>query len=271
MATLIDTEATSVETENLLDDEQQLEQQEPEKQEAAATVKEDKPEQTDIPDKYQGKSVEDLVRMHQEAEKAMGKQGSEVGELRKIVDQFISNQLTNTAPQEEQETEDETDWFVDPDAALNKKLENHPTIKKMEEDQQKQVRESNKSKLQEKHPDYQDILQEQAFAEWIGQSKVRSRLFVEADQNYDTDAADELFTLYKERRQIASATVEAEKETRKNDINTASTGGARGSSTSTPKKKYRRSDIIDLMNKDPDRYAQLAPEFLLAYKEKRVY
>ena len=43
----------------------------------------------DIPEKYKGKSVKDIVRMHQEAERAIGKQGSEVGELRRIVDDFV--------------------------------------------------------------------------------------------------------------------------------------------------------------------------------------
>jgi hypothetical protein len=40
----------------------------------------------DIPDKYQGKSIKDIVQMHQEAEKLLGRQSSEVGELRRIVD-----------------------------------------------------------------------------------------------------------------------------------------------------------------------------------------
>ena len=33
--------------------------------------------QAEIPDKYRGKSAEDLVRMHQEAEKLLGRQSSE--------------------------------------------------------------------------------------------------------------------------------------------------------------------------------------------------
>ncbi len=42
---------------------------------------EPEPESTedDIPEKYRNKSVKDIVRMHQEAERAIGKQGSEVG------------------------------------------------------------------------------------------------------------------------------------------------------------------------------------------------
>ena len=33
----------------------------------------------DLPEKYRGKSMKEVVHMHQEAEKRMGKQGSEVG------------------------------------------------------------------------------------------------------------------------------------------------------------------------------------------------
>ena len=53
-----------------------------------------KPE-SNLPEKYQGKSVEDLVQMHQELEKFSGKQSTEVGELRKVVDNYIQTQLSN--------------------------------------------------------------------------------------------------------------------------------------------------------------------------------
>ena len=37
------------------------------------------PQEPDIPDKYKGKTAEELVQMHQEAEKLLGRQSSEVG------------------------------------------------------------------------------------------------------------------------------------------------------------------------------------------------
>ena len=43
-------------------------------------------EVSELPEKYQGKSVEDLVQMHQELERFTGKQSTEVGDLRKVVD-----------------------------------------------------------------------------------------------------------------------------------------------------------------------------------------
>jgi len=43
----------------------------------------------DVPEKYRGKTPKEIIAMHQEAEKLIGKQGGEVGELRKVVDDFI--------------------------------------------------------------------------------------------------------------------------------------------------------------------------------------
>ena len=45
--------------------------------------------ESEVPNKYRNKSIQDLVKMHQEAESRIGQQGSEVGELRKVVDKFI--------------------------------------------------------------------------------------------------------------------------------------------------------------------------------------
>lgn len=46
-----------------------------------------------IPDKYKGKSVEDIVKMHQEAEKMIGRQAQEVHEVRSLADQLLKRQL----------------------------------------------------------------------------------------------------------------------------------------------------------------------------------
>jgi hypothetical protein len=40
------------------------------------------PEEDPVPDKYKGKSLAEVVRMHQEAEAALGRQGQAVGDAR---------------------------------------------------------------------------------------------------------------------------------------------------------------------------------------------
>jgi len=227
-------------------------------------------EEQSLPEKYQGKSLEDVVQMHQEAEKLLGRQSSEVGELRKVVDDYISQSITTTAPQQYVEPEDDIDYFTDPQAAVNRAIENHPKIREAQHYTAEYKKQSSLAALQSRHPDMQDILNDSGFAEWIKASKIRTQLFVQADQQYDADAADELFTLWKDRKTVAQQTANVEKQARKQSLKAANTGNARGSAEGSRKKVYRRADIIKLMRTDPDRYQALSDEIMTAYAEGRV-
>jgi len=227
--------------------------------------------ESNLPEKYQGKSVEDLVQMHQELEKFSGKQSTEVGELRKVVDNYIQTQLSDQqAPQQQQQEDDDVDFFVDPQNAVNRAIDNHPKIKEAQAYTQQAKQQATLSQLKSKHPDMESILQDAGFAEWIKGSKVRTQLFVQADQGYDYDAADELFSLWKEKTSVAQQTANVEKQARKNTLKSASTGNARGTAEGSRKKVYRRADIIKLMRTDPERYQSLSDELLKAYAEGRV-
>jgi len=223
-----------------------------------------------VPDKYQNKSLEEVVQMHQEAEKLLGRQSSEVGELRKVVDDFITSQPQQQAPQQYVEPEDDIDYFTDPQAAVNRAIENHPKIREAQEYSTQYKKQASLALLNSKHPEMQDILKDPKFADWIKASKIRTQLFVEADQQYNADAADELFSLWKERKTVAEQTVQVEKQARKQQLKAANTGGAQGSSEVSRRKVYRRADIIKLMKTDPERYQALSEEILKAYAEGRV-
>jgi hypothetical protein len=257
MAKIIEREDEQASTEDVF-----AEQEQPEVEEQAT------PSEPEIPEKYQGKSAQELVQMHQEAEKLLGRQSSEVGELRKVVDNYIQAQLT-TAPQQEEKVE-EVDFFTDPEKAVAQAIQNHPKIKEAESVSQQYKMQTALSALKTNHPDMESILQDTKFAEWIQASPVRTKLFVAADKQYDYEAADELFNLWKERQQMIGQAANAEKQSRKQAVRTASTGNASGSSESSPKKIYRRADIIKLMREDPHRYAALQDEIMRAYAEKRV-
>ena len=245
--------------ENEVDEIQQTEAEQPQEE-----------EQPTIPDKYQGKTLEQVVQMHQEAEKLLGRQSSEVGELRKVVDDFIQNQTQQQAPQQYVEPEDDIDYFTDPQAAVNRAIENHPKIREAQEYSAHYKKQTSLAMLNSKHPDMQDILQDPKFAEWIKGSKIRTQLFVEADQQYNAEAADELFSLWKERKNIAQQTAAVEKQSRKQQLKAANTGSAQGSAEGSRRKVYRRADIIKLMKTDPERYQALSDEILKAYAEGRV-
>jgi hypothetical protein len=259
MATLLD---------ERLDDEEQ-----PDGTEQAGDFENDPVEQetqSEIPDKYRGKSAEDLVRMHQEAEKLLGRQSSEVGELRQVVDRYIQTQLSNQQAPQQQETVDEVDFFSDPEEAVRRAIDNHPKIREAENISKQYQKTTALSQLQKDHPDMQNILTDDKFAEWIKGSKIRTQLYVQADKQYDYEAAHELFTLWKERKQVVQQTANAEKQGRKQAVKNASTGSASGSSETKTRKIYRRADIIKLMRTDPERYQSLSDEIMKAYQEGRV-
>lgn len=259
-------------------DERKEEDQEPtdqlDTQDTVETPQEEQPQQPEVPEKYKGKSVEDLVQMHQELEKFSGKQSTEVGELRKVVDDYIQTQLsTQQAPQQQQQqddNDDDVDFFVDPKTAVSRAIDNHPKIKEAQAYTQQYKQQATLAQLKSSHPEMEQILQDPKFAEWIKGSKVRTQLFVQADQQYDYDAANELFSLWKERNQVVQQTAQAEREARKSSVKTASTGNARGTAEGSRRKVYRRADIIKLMRTDPERYQSLSDELLKAYAEGRV-
>lgn len=253
------------------------EEQEPEQQAAEP----EKPEESDLPDKYRGKTPAELVRMHQEAEKLLGRQSSEVGELRKVVDDFIKTQTElergKAQPQETQEEEDDDlDFFTDPKKAIQRAVEEHPDVVAAREFSRDYKKTTTMAALSQKHPDMAEIVQNPEFSNWVKGSRYRADLFTQADQEYDYEAADELFTMWK---QLNPAQPKAEpqpeptqtaKAQQKEQLKRASTGDARGSSEGRGKKIYRRADIIKLMNNDPDRYRALQPEIMKAYSEGRV-
>ena len=162
------------------------------------------------------------------------------------------------------------DFFDDPDAYIDRKLQSHPKIKEAEQYTAQARYSSVMNQLESKHPDYQQIIQDQKFADWILGSNIRQQLYYRADKEFDFDSADELLTLWKERQQVVKQTEEVQKQDRKNQAKAASTGSAKGSGEPSSRKVYRRADIIELMQKDPKRYNSMSDEIMAAYAEGRV-
>jgi len=224
-------------------------------------------EDDDIPDKYRGKSAKEIVRMHQEAEKLLGRQSSEVGELRKLVDNFILSQTEAAKPKEE---EDDIDFFEDPQKAIEAAINKHPKVREAEQASAAMKQQAAVATLKAKHPDYQEVLGDPAFSEWVQASKIRMELYNRADRAYDADSADELLSTWKERQRVVNQTKEVEEKELSRQRKAAATGGGKGGGEGRSRKVYRRADIINLMQNDPARYLELADEITAAYSEGRV-
>ena len=222
----------------------------------------------DLPEKYRGKSAKEIAEMHQQAEKLIGKQGSEVGELRKVVDDFISTQ-TSKASQTEVEELNPEEFAENPGKHVKKQIDNHPAIKEAQDAAKQMKRTATLTRLNAEYPELEKIVQDPNFAEWINGSKVRSELYNRAEVNFDYDSAKELLTTWTEKQERVAKVQETSKIDKDNQLKAASVG-SKGNNEPVSKKKYRRSDIIKLMQTDPDKYDSLSDEIMLAYQEGRV-
>jgi len=243
----------------------------------------DEPESSqgsEIPEKFQGKSLEDVVEMYQNLEKEYGRKGNEVGELRKLTDELLQleiqqkkNNNERVATKEEEVLSDD-DWFSSPKEATDKYLQKSSLAKEVQELKQQlssKDREQAHNAFVEKHPDYMEIAQEAGFREFVGASKYRTELAQKADQ-YDYEAANELFDLYKAVRPTEGAEKVSEESSKANtqEARKKATLEGTGNRNKGTKKVYRRADLIKMKMQDPDRYMSMQDEIMQAYAEGRV-
>jgi hypothetical protein len=228
----------------------------------------------ELPEKYRGKSAIEIAKMHQEAEKLIGRQANEVHEVRSLADQLLKQQLDSRAKEAKPIEESlEDDFFADPASAVNRQVEKHPAVLEARQAALEMKKMRTAQQLSAKHPDFATVASDSGFQDWVKSSAIRLNLFAKADAEYDFESADELLSTYKELKQIKqqnqvqqSADVESKSQEQAMKAATVDVGGA----GETSRKVYRRADLIKLRMTDPDRYMQLSDEIMAAYAEGRV-
>ena len=222
----------------------------------------------DIPEKYRGKQLSDIIKMHQEAEKLIGKQAQEVGEVRKLADDLIKQNLVEKS-QPIKEEEPEVDFFENPQAAVRKTVDSHPDVLAARQAALDFKKMQIQQKLAAEHPDFGQIVQDADFTNWVKSSPVRIGLYAKADGEFDYDSANELLSTYKQLKGVkAKQTSDAGETQRKTNLKAASVDV--GGTGESGKRVYRRADLIRLKMQDPNRYDALSEEIMQAYAEGRV-
>jgi hypothetical protein len=176
---------------------------------AAATGEDD-----DLPQEFKGKSRKDIAKMYQDAHKVIGRQGSELGELRAKADHAIKLSLeairagrapapADAKPAVEEKL-DESELFSKPTEFLNKVLANSPVIKEIRDSLGQAAAQQATSRAAEAtqrfiaaHPDANEILRDPEFRQWVNASRVRTSLLQRAHSRFDFDAGDEVFSTWK--------------------------------------------------------------------------
>ena len=260
------------------------------KKELAAAVT--KPEATeakeppaeDEPEKYRGKSREEIMQMHQNAERKIGQTGNELGQYKQLTDQLLNLKRREdlakggAEPEEEDEplpTITQTEILDDPNAAIAKAVE--ARLSRAERRKERQAQQTQEEQLQQafqqRHPDAEEIAGSEEFQAFVAKSPSRQMLAAAAINAGNLYAANTLLDEWK-------ATTSSEKEDTPDQDDrieaarkaaTVSTGASTASDA--PKgKTYRRLDLIRLKLEDPEAYGSEAfqNEIMKAYAEGRV-
>ena len=234
---------------------------------------EDKPDpMANVPEKYRGKTPEEILQIALEQDRFIGKQAEEVGFARQMVKQALER--AGNPPKEEKPKPndlDEIDFLADPQTAVKRAIESHPEVKAAKELAIQVRRDQMQSKVRQAHADVDQVVADPEFAQWVQASPARMMLLQHAENNFDASAADEILSNFKLHKQVKSAQqTQAQQEIRQaqqQNLRAAQVDG--GTRVETGGKKYRRADVREIM-KDPARYGALGDEILRLYVEGRI-
>lgn len=247
----------------------------------AASATEERKEQFKIPDRFVGKSPEEIARAYVELESLHGRQANEYGQLRKSFESLLELKEKSSEPakpvvEKKPVTVDEI--YENADGAVRRVVreESQSRIeeleRKLEEAERRSALNDARSSFERKHPNWQETVKDPTFIEWIKKSPYRVRQAQVADAG-DYDAADELFSTYAE---INSVQAERTKQSRKAAVREASLESS-GGSAPTPVEKYSRSKLEEIRVRarqgfaDAERYlAAHGDDILRAYAEGRI-
>lgn len=252
---------------------------------AKAADKVEAPAEDELPEKYRGKSVKDVIEMHRNAESELGRKANELGQYKSLTDRLLElkrrEDLTKGGASEDEIEEaplpkvSSSDLLEDPTGTIAKLLE----ARDKSNDVRNQRREQERLLLEQQeafaqaHPDADEIVKNQEFLDWVGKSTARSLLGYQAS-NGDMVAGSALLDEWKATRSEAPAEDKEEATDTISQARRASTESAGQSRTpdAPTGKTYRRLDLIRLKLEDPEAYADenFQREIIKAYAEGRV-
>lgn len=238
----------------------------------------------ELPEKYRGKSIEDIVKMHQEAERLASRVGNDLAEQRRLTDTLLEIRKTDNAKVPEKKPVTADELFQDPNKAIEQAILNSKASETITQTQQRlhqmEMR-LGQREFEERYPTYRQDAQNETFQAWALKNPARADLLRRADQ-YDFQAANALWDMWAEHKEVTgtSKAVDDAADDRKQRMKAARTvKAAAGEGSGVNKPIYSRAKLMELrvLAAQGDQKARLKiddPDFqrelTLAYEEGRV-
>ena len=203
-----------------------------------------------IPERFQGKSAEDIARSYAELEKLNSRQAQDLGAMRALVDSLAANPKPEPEAAVEKKPITADDLYDNPEEAIRQAVSSHPALTRLEELEAMLAAQKTQAALQsfaEKHPDYQDLGSDQSFRNWVATDQTRMDLFEKANNPANTDfgAADALLSLYKAEQKLTHLSGEVDRQQKMSDGMLESSGAHEPPAPKT----YSRTEWLRLMTR----------------------
>lgn len=199
-----------------------------------------------IPERFRGKSAEEIAKAYSELEKLNSRQAQDLGAMRRSVDELLNLQLQKARDGAEAESKKPLtvdDIYENPDQAIRKvvKEESADRIAQLERELQAGKLERALEAFTEKYPTWRDDAKDPSMISWIHERPYRVRLARAADAG-DLEAADELFGTYYDTHKKAEK--EEKKKERKQKVLDAGLESA-GAGVPEVVERYSRSELLE--------------------------
>lgn len=236
--------------------------------ETVEEVQEEQPQEPERPrSRYDDWDRDTAVKNYQELERLNSRQAQELGELRRMANDYIQSTIQQPTPAKKIDVDA---LLEDPDLAIESKVEKHPAVVQMRQELQRLKQQEVVNALNTRYPEWQQTINDKEFADWVLASPARMRMYQMADQQLSLPDAEELLGTWSERQKFMKTqeVIQARDAKNKRDMNAAASESS--SSGKTSGKVYRAVDLIRLQQTDPEKYEAMMPEILSAYQQGRV-
>lgn len=167
----------------------------------------DKP--TTIPDKFKGKSVEDMIHIAMNAEKLISRQGAELGQVRRMADEILQLKKPTTETKAEVRQPVTVESLLnDPEKALNSAVNSSEIAQRATRAEQRVdhlERKLSETAFVSKHASFVDDMQDPNFISWVQKNPVRKTLGEAAAAN-NFEAAANLWDMWDEHKSLTGTT-----------------------------------------------------------------
>lgn len=233
---------------------------------------------TQIPERFQGKTPEEIAQSYIELEKLNSRQAQDLGRMRKTVDELLELELRRPADTQDApraKPVEAEDLYSNPDEAIKSVVhrEVRPHVEKLEQELMQERIGRARAEFAQDYPDWEKDVHDPSFVNWIQERPYRVRLARAGDAG-DFDAARDLWASYYEHRDLAKR--EQNKAERKQKVKEA-TLETSGAAAVDVEEKFSRSALMEkrLLAKKGDRDADFwlrsnAERIAIAYEEGRI-